>query len=87
VRYRATVERSGDGRWTARCPGGPGGAIEARAAGRDDALARLRDEIRFRLEYCPCSAVGDDYVELEVVDGDLANRSPRHGADPRRPPG
>jgi hypothetical protein len=34
-----------------------------------NALDALRDEIRYRLELCPCTGVGDDYVELDVVSG------------------
>jgi hypothetical protein len=40
----------------------------SRAATRDDALARLRDEIRYRIEYCPCTGVDDDFVQIEVVE-------------------
>lgn len=32
-----------------------------------NALDALRDEIRYRLELCPCTTVNDDYVELNVI--------------------
>jgi hypothetical protein len=32
-----------------------------------NALDALRDEIRYRLELCPCTTVDDDFVELNVV--------------------
>ena len=32
-----------------------------------NALDSLRDEIRYRLELCPCTTVNDDFVELNVV--------------------
>jgi hypothetical protein len=41
----------------------------ARARDEAEALARIRDEIRYRLEFCPCSGVDDDYVQLQVVRG------------------
>jgi hypothetical protein len=31
------------------------------------ALDSIGDEIRYRLELCPCTTVNDDYVELNVV--------------------
>jgi len=35
---------------------------------REEALENIRDEIRYRVEYCPCSWVTDDYVQLEIVE-------------------
>ena len=32
-----------------------------------NALDSLRDEIRYRLELCPCTTVNDDFVELNVI--------------------
>jgi hypothetical protein len=34
-----------------------------------NALDSLRDEIRYRLELCPCTTVDDNYVELNIVSG------------------
>ncbi len=41
-------------------------AAEVTANSRQEALDKLRAEIRYRLELCPCSGVGAEYVELEV---------------------
>jgi hypothetical protein len=38
----------------------------ARAATEDEALEKLRAEIRYRLELCPCTGVSEDYVQLDV---------------------
>ena len=35
-------------------------------AWRGAALAKMRDELRYRIESCPCGGVPDNYVELEV---------------------
>ena len=42
------------------------GSVETVASNRDEAARKLRAEIRYRLELCPCSGVGEDYVELEI---------------------
>jgi hypothetical protein len=39
----------------------------ARAHNAEAALEKIRAEIRYRIEWCPCTGVGDDYVQLEVV--------------------
>jgi len=36
---------------------------------REEALENIRGEIRYRMEYCPCAWVPDDYVQLEVMEG------------------
>jgi len=60
------VEASGDGGYVANCE-------DPQCSGRGlspaSALDALRQEIRYRIEYCPCTGVGDDFVELEVVSG------------------
>jgi hypothetical protein len=38
----------------------------ARGRSDEEALARLSAEIRYRIEWCPCTGVEDDYVQLEV---------------------
>ena len=80
ARYRARVHPAVEGGWVAV-------ALElphcwSRAAERDDALARLRDEIRYRIEYCPCTGVEDDFVQLEVVD-EAASRAVEAAAPER----
>ncbi len=68
VKFPCTVKRLMDGTWHVRCVGGDVGTVTAEAATRDAALDLMRNEIRLRVEYCPCSAVADDYVELVVTD-------------------
>jgi hypothetical protein len=36
------------------------------AASKDDVLAKLRNELQYRSEWCPCSAANEDFVELDV---------------------
>jgi hypothetical protein len=38
----------------------------ARARSEAEALAKIRDEIRYRIEWCPCTGVEDDYVRLDI---------------------
>ena len=66
MKFPCTVERLGDGRWLARSSGSRLGTVAITAASRDEALAKLRGELRYRVELCPCSGVPDDYVQLEV---------------------
>jgi hypothetical protein len=63
VRLDVTVESSSDG-FTAECE-----SLQCSATGlsQTNALDSLREEIRYRLELCPCTTVDDSFVELNVT--------------------
>ena len=66
VKFEATVEAGADGGYTASCD-------DPQCSGHGlsliNALDSLREEIRYRLELCPCTGVSDDFVELDIVSG------------------
>jgi hypothetical protein len=64
VKFEATVAAGADGGYTASCedPQCSGHGLSP-----TNALDSLREEIRYRLELCPCTGVGDGFVELDVV--------------------
>ena len=63
MKFDVTVQAGGDG-FVAECESM---ACSAQGLSPTNALDSLRDEIRYRLELCPCTTVNDDYVELNVV--------------------
>jgi len=66
MKFACQVEARPDGRWRARANGPQIGEVEVTANDRAATIEKLRNEIRYRLELCPCSGVGEHYVELEV---------------------
>ncbi|MGQ0722605.1 MAG: hypothetical protein ACT4PE_13700 [Candidatus Eiseniibacteriota bacterium] len=64
--YRVVVKPAFGGGWHARCEGAPLGPAESHASTEDEAVLRVRNEIRYRLEMCPCSGVSEEFVELTV---------------------
>ena len=66
MKFEATVEAGAEGGYTASCedPQCSGHGLSS-----TNALGALREEIRYRLELCPCTGVSDDFVELDVVSG------------------
>jgi predicted RNase H-like HicB family nuclease len=66
VRFQATVEASADGGYVASCEDP---LCTSHGLSPTNALDALREEIRYRLELCPCTGVKDDFVELDVVSG------------------
>ncbi len=68
MEYRVKLKRLKDATYYARCESAPNGLAEGYGDSADQALDNLRKEIRFQLEYCPCSGVAGEYVELAVTD-------------------
>jgi hypothetical protein len=66
MKLTCTLSHLADGNWLARHTGPSVGRVEVTAPTRDEALAKLRNELRYRSEYCPCTGVPEDFVELRV---------------------
>ena len=66
MQFEATVEARADGGYMASCddPQCSGHGLSP-----TNALDALREEIRYRLELCPCTTVDDALVELDAVSG------------------
>jgi hypothetical protein len=65
VKFEVTVAADGDG-FVASCddPQCLGHGLSP-----TNALDALHEEIRYRLELCPCTTVDDGFVELDVISG------------------
>jgi hypothetical protein len=66
MKLTCTLSHRTDGKWLARHTGSSVGQVEVTAPTRDEALTKLRDELQYRIEWCPCSGVSGDTVELQV---------------------
>lgn len=62
MKYNVTLHGDGDD-YIAECPDL---SLSVRALSPSNALDALKDEIRYHIELCPCTSVGDDFVELVV---------------------
>ncbi|HMP75362.1 MAG TPA: hypothetical protein PKE12_03600 [Kiritimatiellia bacterium] len=63
MKYAVNVEQGEGGEYVASCAEL---GVSTTGLSAANALDALRDEIRYRLEMCPCTTVGDDYVQLDV---------------------
>jgi hypothetical protein len=68
MKFTCTVQRLPGGQWLARHDGSRLGLVEVNAASRDEAIAKMQNELHYRSELCPCTGVADDYVELQVQE-------------------
>ncbi|HMP88890.1 MAG TPA: hypothetical protein PJ991_01750 [Kiritimatiellia bacterium] len=64
MKYNVSLDCE-DGEFVAECADL---GLTTRALSPTNALDAMRDEIRYRLELCPCTSVGEDFIELEIRD-------------------
>ncbi|MBI2825589.1 MAG: hypothetical protein HYX69_12975 [Planctomycetia bacterium] len=68
MKFTCTIERHSGGGYRARHDSDDLGLVEARGTTREEALHKLRGELRYRLELCPCSGESYQHIEIEVVE-------------------
>ncbi len=68
MRFRCTISRLGDGRWSARHQSPAVGTIETAGVTREEAIEKIRGEIRYRLELCPCTGESYQHIDIELAE-------------------
>ena len=68
VRYVCQISRLDNGDWSVRHDSKDVGQVSARAATRDEAIEKMKNEIRYRLELCPCTAESYQHIDVEIVE-------------------
>jgi hypothetical protein len=66
MKLTCTLSRLANGNWLARHAGSSTGQFEVTAPTREGALTKMRNELQYRIEWCPCSGAWGDTVELQV---------------------
>ena len=66
MKLTCTVSRLANGKWLPRHTSSSTGLVEVTALTREEALTKMRDELQYRIEWCPCSGASGDTVELQV---------------------
>jgi hypothetical protein len=61
--FRVRLQRQRDGGFVATCDAP---VCMSRAATEEAVLEKIRSEIRYRIEWCPCTGVDEDYVQLAI---------------------
>ena len=66
MKFSSTIVRTKDGQWSLRHEGPDVGRVEVTAPTREQAVEKLRGEISYRLELCPCSAETYQHIKIEI---------------------
>jgi hypothetical protein len=68
MRLACTLSHLANGNWLARHTGSSTGQVEVTAPTREEALTKLRNELQYRIELCPCSGASGDTAVLQVTE-------------------
>jgi hypothetical protein len=68
MKVSCKITRLRNGAWLVRHSSPALGTVEISAGARDEALTKMRNELQYRSELCPCSGASADTVELQVRD-------------------
>jgi hypothetical protein len=68
MRTSCTLTRLPSGQWLAQHDSRDAGHVEVRALTRNEAIEKIKGEIRYRLELCPCTGETYQHIEIDTVE-------------------
>jgi hypothetical protein len=71
-----TLSRMQNGTWLVRHSSSALGTVEVFASSREEALTKMRNELQYRIELCPCSGAWGDTVVLQVQEEGIRSGQP-----------
>ena len=66
MKFSCEVTHLPNGHWSIRHVGTDVGMVEVAAATKEKALEKMRRELRYRLELCPCSGESYQHLVIEI---------------------
>jgi hypothetical protein len=67
MKYQCTITRRSDGHWSAQHRSDIGD-IQVTADTREAAIQKIENEVRYRVEMCPCTGRAFRNLEIEFID-------------------
>ncbi len=68
MKFPCTIAPLPAGGWAIECRSGDVGHVRTTAATRDEAIEKMRGELRYRLELCPCTGESYQHIEVQLVE-------------------
>jgi hypothetical protein len=68
MKFSCRVFQLPDGRWRVRHEDDVAGPVEVTAGTKAEALEKMRGELQYRLELCPCSGESYQHLEIEIIE-------------------
>ena len=68
MKFSCTVTQRANGLWSVRHEGESVGTVEVTAPTKDQALEKMRGELQYRLELCPCTGESYRHLTIEISE-------------------
>ena len=68
MKFLCTISQLPNGHWSVRHVGADVGTVEVTAGTKEKALEKMRGELRYRLELCPCTGEVYQHLVIEITD-------------------
>jgi hypothetical protein len=68
MEFSCQVRHLSSGSWLVRHDGADVGTVEVTAATRDAAVEKMRRELQYRLELCPCTGEMYRHVDIRIAE-------------------
>jgi hypothetical protein len=68
MKATCTLRQLRNGSWSVHHSSAMLGNVEVAGPSREEALTKMRDELQYRIEWCPCSGASADTVQLLVSE-------------------
>jgi hypothetical protein len=76
MKASCTLSRLANGTWQVHHSSQALGTVEVSGYSREEALTKMGNELQYRIEWCPCSGVSGDTVELQVSEAGQPGAGP-----------
>ena len=74
MKFPCTFSKLSSGEWSVRHVGPEVGTVEVTGRSQEEALEKMRGELRYRLEICPCT--GELYQDVQIEISGQTGGSP-----------
>jgi hypothetical protein len=68
MKFQCEIRRRADGGWTLRYDGSDLSPIEVHGPSRQAVEEKMKSELRYRLELCPCSGESYQHLQIDLVE-------------------
>ncbi|HKP35536.1 MAG TPA: hypothetical protein VJT71_01670 [Pyrinomonadaceae bacterium] len=68
MKFQCTITQHSDGRWSGQHTSSDMGEIKVIAESREAAIEKMENELRYRVEMCPCTGRAFRNLEIEIVE-------------------
>jgi hypothetical protein len=68
MKFPCTISKTNDDTWLATHHGPEAGSLQVRAKTRQEVVEKMKNELRYRLELCPCTGETYQHIDIQIIE-------------------